>query len=232
MYKRQILGISYLSVASIAIGVEFPKETKCAVWVTVPTCSEMLCFQSGALRLHHTLPWVYSLPWRKTTSLTSFDTEMYKKTPLIEAVPEELGCPWSEMLEEGPSSRFWQENDLWDYVRKIAVPGLHFGGWFDFLLDSTLEPYREMRKSGAPQRLILGPWSHNGVVGNAVSYTHLDVYKRQHTVHVESVVLLSHKRADSLINVKMEYDDDIYRAPDRVTYKPVSYTHLQLQFLT
>lgn len=161
-----ILGISYLSAASIAIGVEFPKETKCAVWVTVPTCSEMLCFQSGALRLHHTLPWVYSLPWRKTTSLTSFDTEMYKKTPLIEAVPEELGCPWSEMLEGGPSSRFWQENDLWDYVRKIAVPGLHFGGWFDFLLDSTLEPYREMRKSGAPQRLILGPWSHNGVVGN------------------------------------------------------------------
>jgi hypothetical protein len=37
--------------------------------------------------------------------------------------------------------------------------------------------------------------------------------------HVESVVLLSHKRADSFINVKMEYDDDIYRAPDRVTYK-------------
>lgn len=39
------------------------------------------------------------------------------------------------------------------------------------------------------------------------------------TMHVESVVLLSHKRADSFINVKMEYDDDIYRAPDRVTYK-------------
>ena len=39
------------------------------------------------------------------------------------------------------------------------------------------------------------------------------------SVHVESVVLLSHKKADSFINVKMEYDDDIYRAPDRVTYK-------------
>lgn len=39
------------------------------------------------------------------------------------------------------------------------------------------------------------------------------------TEHVETVVLLSHKRADSFINVKMEYDDDIYRAPDRVTYK-------------
>ena len=40
-----------------------------------------------------------------------------------------------------------------------------------------------------------------------------------YSYHVESVVLLSHKRADSFINVKMEYDDDIYRAPDRVTYK-------------
>ncbi len=39
------------------------------------------------------------------------------------------------------------------------------------------------------------------------------------TTHVESVVLLSHKRADSFINIKMEYDDDICRTPDRVTYK-------------
>lgn len=36
---------------------------------------------------------------------------------------------------------------------------------------------------------------------------------------MESVVLLSHKRADSFINIKMEYDDDICRTPDRVTYK-------------
>lgn len=161
-----ILGISYLSAASIAIGVEFPEETKCAVWVTVPTCSETLCFQSGALRLHHTLPWVYSLPWRKTATLDSFETKLYEKMPLIDAMPQELNSPWAQMLRGGPRSQFWQENDLWNYVREISIPGLHFGGWFDFLLDSTLEPYQQMKKSGAPQRLILGPWSHNGVVGN------------------------------------------------------------------
>lgn len=40
-----------------------------------------------------------------------------------------------------------------------------------------------------------------------------------HTPHVETVVLLSHKNADSFISVKMDYADDIERVPDRVTYK-------------
>ncbi len=57
-----------------------------------------------------------------------------------------------------------------------------------------------------------------GFIGQCYIFSDLSI-KNPHTIIVESVVLLSHKRADSFINVKMEYDDDIYRAPDRVTYK-------------
>lgn len=39
------------------------------------------------------------------------------------------------------------------------------------------------------------------------------------SAHIETVVLLSHKNADSFISVKMDYADDIGRVPDRVTYK-------------
>lgn len=39
------------------------------------------------------------------------------------------------------------------------------------------------------------------------------------TVHVETVVSLSHKSADDFISVKMEYADDRKIQPDRVTYK-------------
>lgn len=160
--RLAILGISYLSSASIAIAAEFPEHVKAAVWVTIPAGKEILCFQGGALRLHHTLPWVYM----KEAPLSSFDPEAYyTKTPLIDAIPQNLDSRWSLILKDGPRSEFWRKNDLWHYIERVRVPGLHFGGWFDFLLDATLVPYSQMNRSGAPQRLVLGPWSHNGVVG-------------------------------------------------------------------
>ncbi|MEA4884902.1 MAG: CocE/NonD family hydrolase [Clostridia bacterium] len=160
--KLAILGISYLSAASIAIAAEFPEQVKAAVWVTAPVRKELLCFQDGVLRLHHTLPWTYM----RKASLSGFDPELlYRKTPLIEAIPESVDPSWAAMLEEGPRSKFWNQSDLWRYVQRTRVPGLHFGGWFDFLVDATLVPYSEMIQSGAPQRLVLGPWSHNGTIG-------------------------------------------------------------------
>jgi len=160
--RLAILGISYLSAASIAIAAEFADQVKAAVWVTAPVTKDLLCFQDGVLRLHHTLPWTYM----RTAPLSGFDPGLlYRKTPLIDAIPQSVDPLWAAMLEEGPRSDFWDGNDLWDYVRRARVPGLHFGGWFDFLLDATLVPYSEMVQSGAPQRLVLGPWSHNGTIG-------------------------------------------------------------------
>ncbi len=162
--RLAILGTSYLSAASIAIAAEFSDEVKAAVWVTVPVRKDLLCFQDGALRLHHTLPWAYM----RTASLSGFDPELlYHKIPLIDAVPQSTDPLWAAVLEEGPRSRFWNGHDLWDYVRRTRVPGLHLGGWFDFLLDATLVPYSEMVQSGASQRLVLGPWSHNGTIGGS-----------------------------------------------------------------
>jgi hypothetical protein len=36
--------------------------------------------------------------------------------------------------------------------------------------------------------------------------------------HVETVVLMSHKKAGDFISVKMKYKDDNYRQLDRMTY--------------
>ena len=160
--RLAILGISYLSAASIAIAAEFPDQVKAAIWVTVPVRKGLLCFQDGALRLHHTLPWMYM----RKASLGGFDPEsLYRTTPLVDAIPQNVHPSWAAILEEGLGSGFWDGNDLWVYVRRTRVPGLHFGGWFDFLLDATLVPYSEMVQSGASQRLVLGPWSHNGTIG-------------------------------------------------------------------
>ncbi|MDR3461327.1 MAG: CocE/NonD family hydrolase [Beijerinckiaceae bacterium] len=44
--------------------------------------------------------------------------------------------------------------------RPPGVPGLHIGGWQDFLLDGTLGGYAACEAGEAPQRLIVGPWAH------------------------------------------------------------------------
>ena len=56
--RLAILGISYLSAASIAIAAEFPDQVKAAVGLRCLSEGSP-CFQDGALRLHHTLPWMY-----------------------------------------------------------------------------------------------------------------------------------------------------------------------------
>jgi len=40
-----------------------------------------------------------------------------------------------------------------------------------------------------------------------------------HTAHVETVVLLSHKKADDFISIKMDYAEGMPKFPDRITYK-------------
>ncbi|MBE3518894.1 MAG: CocE/NonD family hydrolase [Firmicutes bacterium] len=157
-----IIGVSYLASASIAIASLFPEQVKAAVWVTIPVSADTLTWQGGALRLHHALPWVLIQEGKLQDVLFP---QAYSTLPVAGILPRGTSSLWEALISDGPGSRFWHENDVWDYVKKCRVPGLHFGGWFDFLLDATLRPYQEMSSSEVPQRLVLGPWSHNGILG-------------------------------------------------------------------
>ncbi len=156
-----IIGVSYLASASIALASALPEQVKAAVWVTIPVSADTLTWQGGVLRLHHALPWVLI----QEGKMQDFQfPQVYSTLPVASILPKGTSSLWQSLIADGPGSRFWQENDLWGYVVKCRVPGLHFGGWFDFLLDATLRPYEEMSRSGVPQRLVLGPWSHNGIL--------------------------------------------------------------------
>ncbi len=159
-----ILGISYLAAASLPIAVAFPERVKAAVWITVPVDANHLSFRHGVFRLHHSLPWsvlgrtpLNQHPWSK----------LYANLPVARALADHgLSSPvWDALAGGGtPDAPFWRVNDLSPLLDQVRVPGLHFGGWWDFLLDATLEPFERMRQSGVAQHLVLGPWSHNGTV--------------------------------------------------------------------
>ena len=90
------------------------------------------------------------------------------------------GAPWAGPVAARPEilSRFATDQHYGDwladdpaYWARIApgrlladavppVPGLHVGGWGDFLLDGTLGAHAALARGGAPQRLVVGPWTH------------------------------------------------------------------------
>ncbi len=95
---------------------------------------------AGALGNAGALYWV--LPLSAHPALGSDDTRFYH-----------------DWLAHPTFDEYWQPFEI-DHS-KIAVPGLHVGGWWDIFVRGTIRNYRELaRHSKAPQKLVIGPWLH------------------------------------------------------------------------
>ncbi|MEX0975022.1 MAG: CocE/NonD family hydrolase [Bacillota bacterium] len=167
-----LLGISYLAAASLGIALSFPENVKAAVWVAPVLGGRSLFHVDGALRLHHNLPWTAlshprfrELDWRS----------IYRYLPLNDAL-DSVGIDsplWRSICED--RDRIWAENDFAEVYHSLNVPGLHFGGFWDFMLDSSLFAWEASARPGAkPQALFLGPWSHNGMASEATKNEYAD----------------------------------------------------------
>jgi uncharacterized protein len=67
---------------------------------------------------------------------------------------------WVVNSSDGP---YWQEIGVGQalHSKRMDVPMLHIGGWYDLMLNGTLRVYREAcARSRKPQRLVVGPWTH------------------------------------------------------------------------
>jgi hypothetical protein len=50
-----------------------------------------------------------------------------------------------------------------------AAPPVHLlGGWYDVVIDQTLDSYRRLRQAGRPVRLVVGPWNHTSGFSKAM----------------------------------------------------------------
>jgi putative CocE/NonD family hydrolase len=58
---------------------------------------------------------------------------------------------------------FWNALALADRIAALKVPGLHVTGWWDGAGAAAHYYYSAARRSGAPQRLIIGPWDSAAV---------------------------------------------------------------------
>jgi uncharacterized protein len=70
-----------------------------------------------------------------------------------------------EWLEHDCRDDYWRALSIRERYDSIAVPALHFGGWYDTFVEGTVQNYAALaaRAGDDPrraQRLVIGPWLH------------------------------------------------------------------------
>jgi putative CocE/NonD family hydrolase len=167
-----LVGLSDLGASCLGIATSLPDNVKAAVWVAPVLGGNSVFTVNGALRLHHNLPWMgLSNPRFREIDWGS----LYKYLPLKDALDSVgIASPlWHAVCTD--LKRTWAENDLTGAFKAIDVPGLHFAGFWDFMLDAGLFSFLSHAKPGRkPQALFAGPWSHNGIASEVTQTEHRD----------------------------------------------------------
>ena len=80
-------------------------------------------------------------------------------------------APWfRDWCDHGdPRDPYFRSISAADHAAEIDLPILHITGWYDYFTKGSLNGYETMARFGASeqarrsQRLIAGPWNHNGL---------------------------------------------------------------------
>ncbi|GAB4424153.1 MAG: CocE/NonD family hydrolase [Chloroflexi bacterium OHK40] len=91
--------------------------------------------------------------------LTDHDAT-YRQRPLRRAPLRELARFYDEWLEHGEHLAFWEPLRLAGRLGAVGLPAYHLGGWYDLFARGTLAAYSETAAGSAPQKLLMGPWTH------------------------------------------------------------------------
>ena len=68
---------------------------------------------------------------------------------------------YGDWLEHADDDAYWKRWRTNTHDGEPAVPAYHVGGWYDTFLPGTLHSFTGLQAAqAAPQRLIIGPWTH------------------------------------------------------------------------
>lgn len=188
------VGSSFAAVTQVRLALERPPHLA-AIWPdVVPTDSyRHQAREGGAMQLH--MFWALFIHAQDAQDIRDDWDKQAEVWDDLRRLRELLwGFPWQkgtlslrhvpsldQTLEDyttrGAYDEFWQQraNDYTRYYAEHAdVPGTMTTGWYDAFPHADTEYFAAMHEQNStPQRLIVGPWSHVGMRGDA-SFT-LDV---------------------------------------------------------
>lgn len=181
-------GSSYAGITQVRMALERPPHLS-AIWPdAVPTNSfQHQSREGGAMQLH--MFWALFIhaqdaqdikdDWDKQAEVWEdlknlrqlFWATPWKKGQLSLRHTPALEQSLIDYYTRGAYDEFWQrkDNDFTRYYDDHAdIPGTFTTGWYDGFPHSDTEYFAAMAaKNESPQRLIVGPWSHVGMRGDA-----------------------------------------------------------------
>lgn len=166
------IGASYLGFTQWALAADPPPELKAMVVQVSSDDFHHFLYPGGAFALEATLTGVASMISQEhgfgaTTRALLRLLLAYKKVeravPLLDGYQPAFGrrVPWLEEWLRHPAADdpYWEPRRARPRIEQ-APPVSLLGGWWDVVLDDTLDSYQRLRAAGREARLIVGPWSH------------------------------------------------------------------------
>lgn len=183
-----MVGSSFAAVVQVAAALERPPHLT-AIWPDVTPTNNYLhqAREGGAMQLHmfwalfvHAQdeqeisdnPAAQQIVWEGLRQMRQWVTAtpwQPGQTPL--AVVPRLEQILFDYYTRGEYDDFWAQkcnNFVAYYAEHADIAGTFSGGWFDPYATAMTEYYTAMaRQSRSPQRLVMGPWTHVGMRGEA-----------------------------------------------------------------
>jgi hypothetical protein len=117
----------------------------------------------GALKLGHRLLWLAQNLTPPSHVRPLFSSYIYH-LPLRTSDIAAAGVPlplWQAALQHPSYDPFWSGASIREQLRRVKIPVLSMGGWFDNYSESDLDAFTRLSKLGRPIETWIGPWGHN-----------------------------------------------------------------------
>jgi putative CocE/NonD family hydrolase len=193
--KVGTVGSSYAAITQVRAALENPPHLT-AIWPDVVPTNSFLhqVREGGAMQM--SMFWALFIHAQDAQDIADSQElqdevwgdlarlrEMFWETPFrpgqfsLRHVPN-LDRTLQDYYTRGSYDDFWAQkaNDFTRYWDDHAdVPGTFTGGWYDQFVHADTEYYMAMvERNSAPQRLIVGPWSHVGMRGESTYANDVD----------------------------------------------------------
>jgi uncharacterized protein len=164
-------GRSFTAAAQYLAAIARPPALKAIVPVVIGSdMYDRWIYQGGAFQLGFNLFWTHMMSdaGRRVSVADNFRALPIATPPLLDDHDQRYYRDW---LAHPTRDAFWDPVCIGERLKRVEVPALIVGGWYDLFLGGTLENYRRMRgeaataRARAGTRLLVGPWAHGSTYG-------------------------------------------------------------------
>jgi hypothetical protein len=174
------IGASYLGFTQWALAQDPPPELKAmVVQVSADDFYEFL-YPGGAFAMEATLTGVAAMLTQEkgfrafmgaVLRLMRTSRKVTQLAPLVpgyqRAFGQRVGYLEDWLAHPAAGDPYWVPRRANPDVG--AAPPVHLlGGWYDVVIDETLDSYRRLRQAGRTVRLVVGPWNHTSGFSKAM----------------------------------------------------------------